>query len=113
MTAAAAVDLRHAGPPATGPFPRSDPLEDGGDALPAADAHGDERVPAAGPAQLVQGLDGEDGPGGADRMAEGDAAAVRVDPVRRQAEFPGHGEGLGRERLVHLEQVDAVALELG
>src|SRR5260370_5562935 len=106
MTAAAAVDLRHAGPPATGPFPRSDPLEDGGDALPAADAHGDERVPAAGPAQLVQGLDGEDGAGGADQVAEGDPAAAEVDPVRRQAELPSHGARLRCERLVHLAQVD-------
>jgi len=61
----------------------SDPFEDGGDALAAADAHGDERVPAAGPAQLVQGLDGEDGAGGADRVPERDAAAVGVGPVRR------------------------------
>ncbi len=36
-------------------------FDDGCDALPAADAHREERVPAAGPAQLVQGLDGKDG----------------------------------------------------
>jgi hypothetical protein len=38
-------------------------------------------------AHFVQGLDGEEGTGGADRVTEGDAAAVRVGPILRQAEF--------------------------
>jgi hypothetical protein len=40
-------------------------------------------------APFEQGLDGEDG---ADRVTEGDAAAVRVGPVLRQAEFFNYGE---------------------
>jgi hypothetical protein len=73
---------------------------------------GDQRVPAAGPAQLVEGLDGQDGTGGADRVAEGDTAAVGIGPVRQQAELLHDGERLGRERLVDLEQVDVVQLEV-
>src|SRR5580692_5411540 len=94
-------------------YPQSDPFEHRGDALAAADTHGDQRVPAAGPAQLVQGLDDQDGTGGAERVTEGDAAAVRVGPLRRQAEFAGDGERLRGERLVHLEHVDVVDLEVG
>ena len=46
-------------------------------------------------------------------MPERDAAAVRVGPVRRKAELCGDGERLGGERLVHLEQVDVIQLEVG
>src|SRR5262249_41100934 len=45
-------------------------LEDRRHALPAADAHRDQRVPAAGPPQLIQRLHGEDGAGGTDRVPE-------------------------------------------
>src|SRR5215471_15083479 len=91
----------------------SDPLEDRRDALPATDAHGGERVPAAGPAQLIQRLDGEDRPGRADRVAEGHPAAVGVGPLGRQAQLTDDGERLGGEGLVHLEEVDLVELEAG
>jgi hypothetical protein len=90
-----------------------DPFEDRGDALAAADAHRDQRVPAAGPAQFVEGLDDQDGTGGAERVTQGDAAAVRVGPFRRQAELGGDGEGLRGERLVHLEHVDVIHLQVG
>src|SRR5580700_2846283 len=90
-----------------------DPFEDRGDALAAADAHRDQRVPAAGPAQLVEGLDDQDGAGGAERVTQGDAAAVRVGPFRRKAELGGDGEGLRGERLVHLEHVDVIHLQVG
>jgi len=46
-------------------------------------------------------------------VAERDAAAVRVGPVRRQPELPDHGERLRCEGLVNLEQVDVVQLEAG
>src|SRR5579871_5343282 len=52
------------------------PLEDGGDALPAADAHGHQGSLAAGAPQLVERLDDKDAAGRPDRMAERDAAAV-------------------------------------
>src|SRR6185437_16597710 len=93
--------------------PGSDPLEDRGDALPAADAHRVERVPAAGALELVQRLDDQDGAGGADRVAERDPAAVRVDALGGQVQFPGHGQCLGGEGLVDLEHVDLVDLEAG
>ena len=69
-----------------------DPFEDRGDALAAADAHRNQRIPAAGPAQLVEGLGDQDGTGGAERVPEGDAASVRVGPFRRKAELCGDGE---------------------
>src|SRR4029077_5193001 len=78
---------------------RSHPFEDRRDALPAADAHGDERIPAAGPAQFVQRFDGEDGARGRERVPEGDAAAVRVGPLRGQAEFADDRECLRGESL--------------
>src|SRR5579859_840810 len=71
MTAAAAVDLRHAGPSATGPFSRPDPLEDGGDALPAADAHRDERVPAPLPRRMPARLCSVSGAGSTAVRKEG------------------------------------------
>src|SRR2546423_368160 len=98
---------------APGTFRWSGSFEDGGDALAAADAHGGEGVPAAGAPELVERLDGQDCPGRADRMTEREAAAVRVDAFRRQPEFPGYGQGLGGEGLVHLEDVDLVQLEAG
>src|ERR1700726_2733739 len=88
-------------------------LEDRGDALAPADAHGDQRVPAAGPPQLIQRLDDQDGARGTDRVPERDTAAVRVGPLWRQAELADHGQGLRRERLVHLEHVDLVDLQSG
>src|SRR5580658_9833740 len=66
--------------------PSSDALEDRGEALAAADAHRDERVLAAGALELVQGLDGQDGPGGGNGMPEGDAAAVRGGALGRQVQ---------------------------
>src|SRR5215469_17720806 len=95
------------------PCRASCPLEDGGDALAAADAHGDQGVVAAGAVQFVQRLDGQDRSGGADRVAEGDAAAVGVGLVRRQPELSGHGERLGGEGLVQLDHVDLVELHPG
>src|SRR5450756_3226785 len=87
------------------------PLVYRGDALPAAYAHRDERVPATGPAQLIQRLYGEDGASGTERMPKRYTAAVRIGPVLRQAELADDGKGLGGERLVDLEEVDVVKLE--
>src|SRR5690606_13609861 len=82
--------------------PRSETLEDGCDALPAADAHGHQRIAPAGAPQFVHGLDGEDGAGGADRMAQRNAAAVGVEFFRIEAEFACHGAGLRGKGLVGL-----------
>src|SRR5215212_5622565 len=61
-------------------------LEDGGDALAAADAHGDQRPPAPGALELVQRLDGQDGAGGPDRVPERHPGAVGVGAVLGQAQ---------------------------
>src|SRR3712207_5048549 len=92
-------------PPSPAPVPVRPPcsrgtLEDGGDALAAADAHGDQGPAAAGALQLIQGLDGQDAAGGPDRMPEGDAGTIRVGPVLGQTQVPDHGQGLGGEGLV-------------
>src|SRR5215467_2681833 len=89
------------------------PLEDRRDALPAADAHRRERVSAAGPLELEQRLDGQDGTGSADRMAEGDAAAVGVRLVRWQPELADDGQRLRGEGLIDLEHIDFLDLEPG
>ena len=55
-------------------------------------------APAAGALELVERLDGQDAAGGADRMAERDAAAVRVDPVRGRGRGRGPPPAPGRRR---------------
>ena len=56
--------------------------------------------------ELVGALDGEDGAGGADGVADGDAAAVDVDLLGVKAKVAGDREGLGGKGLVDLEEVD-------
>src|SRR5207302_11251673 len=53
-----------------------------GDALSAADAHRHDAPLGLATLELVGQLDGQDGAGGAHRMAERDGAAVRVDLLR-------------------------------
>src|ERR1700692_4647054 len=60
-------------------------LEDRGVGLAAALAHGLQAVPAAAALQLVPQLGGQDGAGGAERVAERDRAAVDVRLLRRRA----------------------------
>ena len=57
-------------------------LQDQGDALANADAHGAERVTSVGACELARGRGGEPRAARAERMPERDRAAVRVD-VRR------------------------------
>ena len=53
-------------------------LDDGAGAEAAAAAHRHEAVAAAGALQLVEGLGEQHGAGAAERVAEGDGAAVGV-----------------------------------
>ncbi len=80
------------------------PLPQAGDALADPDAHGGGRLPAAAPLQLVQQRGGDPGARAAERVADRDRAAVDVDQVRVALELVDHGDRLGRERLVDLEQ---------
>ena len=66
-------------------------------------------------AQLVHRRGDEARPACAERMPDGDRAAVRVDVRRvvRHAEAPQHGKCLSRERFVQLDHVHAVNREPG
>src|SRR5690349_13108525 len=79
------------------------PLEDRDVGLAAALAHDLEAVAAAGALELVEQGGHQAGAGGADRVAEGDAAAVDVDLLVRDVELLHPGEHDGREGLVALE----------
>src|SRR5436309_8678533 len=85
-----------------------DALEDRRDALADTDAHRHERVALLAAAQLERCRPREARSRGAERMSEGDRAAVRVHarlvaPVR--AELLEAGDDLARERLVQLDDV--------
>ena len=81
-------------------------------ALADADAHGRERAPAAGFHHLMRRRDGKPRARHAERMAERDRAAVRIDVlgVVRHAELAQAGEGLRGERLVELDHVEVADL---
>src|SRR5262245_19057028 len=83
-------------------------LDDGGVGHAAALAHGLQAVPAASALQLVEQRGQQLGARAAERVAEGDGAAVDVGlgQVGARLELPGqHDRGEG---LVDLEQVDVV-----
>src|SRR3954451_22507804 len=90
-----------------------DPLEDRGDALPAADAHGNEGIPLADTLELVERLHGEDRAGRADRVSKRDRAAVRVHLGRVEPKILRHRHGLDREGFVRFDHVHVGALEPG
>src|SRR5512135_1247889 len=88
-------------------------LDDHGDPLAAADAHRDQAVALAGAMQFVHRLDRQDAPGGSDRVAQGDGAAVRIDLRGVEPEVLADAQRLGRERLVGLDDVDLGDREAG
>src|SRR3990172_2863298 len=82
-------------------------LDDGRDALAAADAHRLQAELDLPPLHLVEQRRHDPGAGRPDRMADRDAGAVDVHPVEvplREAPLAGAGQDLGGERLVQLEQ---------
>src|SRR5215468_11371667 len=76
------------------------------DAHASPDAEGGEAFLGVALLHLVEQRHKDAGAGGADRMAEGDRAAVDVDLVGIPAEVLVDGAGLRRERLVRLDQVE-------
>src|SRR5580704_19597899 len=64
-----------------------DPFDDCGDALADADAHRDERISAAGTVQLPRRGQCDARAGGAERMADRDGAAIRVDAAVVERDF--------------------------
>src|SRR4051795_2572074 len=94
----------------------SDPLEQRGQALPAADAHGLQPEPCTAAVHLPQQRRQDPATGRADRVAQRDPGAVDVHALevgRREAPLPGHREDLAGERLVELDQIDVLQLDAG
>src|SRR4051794_18726555 len=71
----------------------SDPFQDRGDSLSAADAQGDQSRPHPPPLELVERGAEEHGAGGSQRMAEGDGAAVDVHPLGCDAQVAHRLQG--------------------
>src|SRR5437867_9791021 len=89
----------------------SETLEDGGNALPAPDAHRDQRVASTGAVEFVDGLGHDDRAGRADGMAQRDARAVRVDFRRVETQLSRHRTGLRGKGLVRLDDVEVLNAE--
>src|SRR6516225_2419099 len=87
-------------------------LDDGCDALPTADAQGGRTVTLPAPAKLVQDGEQKARPACADRMAERDRPAVRVDAIPLESQLVFHGQVLRGECFVDLDHADLVQLEL-
>src|SRR5580700_7696947 len=79
--------------------------EQQGLALAAAAAQPGGAEPSAAPAELVAQVHREPGAGGADRVADGDRAAVDVHDVGADAQVAHGLDGHHRERLVDLDQI--------
>src|SRR5215471_14685545 len=84
----------------------SETLDDGGRGHGATGAHGDQGGGGVPALQLMQGGGDQPGSGAADRVAEGDRAAVDVDLVRVGPVHAEPGQDHRGERLVDLEQGD-------
>src|SRR5581483_12432168 len=88
-------------------------LDDRRDAHADADALRRQAVALAAAAQFVRDRRDEPRAGRAERVADGDRAAVDVDAVERDAELLARGQDLRRERLVELDAVDLVGGDAG
>src|ERR1017187_9512415 len=74
-------------------------FEDSRGAHAAPHAHRHNAVAGLPPFQFLEQTGGELGPGAAQRMPQGNGAAVDVHAVRREAQGLHHGQRLGGERL--------------
>src|SRR4051812_47381072 len=81
-------------------------LDDSGDALPDADAHGDHAEAGIATAHFVNERGHETGPSRAERVTEGDRAAVRIDLGGVESELANAGHGLRGEGFVELDQIE-------
>src|SRR4051794_4328685 len=105
--------LQPVGPPAEPARARLESLDHGRDSLPDADAESRDPVAVTAPPQLPNQGGHQPGAGAAERMTEGDRAAVHVEALLVDAEPLGAGQDLGGERLIQLDQVDLSQLESG
>src|SRR5260370_567804 len=78
-------------------------LEDAGGAHAAADAHGDHAVAGVAALEFADDGGGKFCTGAAERMAEGDGAAVGIDAVGIQAGLLDDGQGLRSEGFVQFD----------
>src|SRR5437588_3983353 len=91
----------------------AEPLEDHRHALAAADAHGLQTERLVTGAQTVEQGARDARSGHAERVTDGDRAAVDVELVDVDAELTVRRDHLGGERLVDLREVDVVDREPG
>src|SRR5215472_17506249 len=77
-------------------------------ALPTADAGRRKSIPAFTPPQAVKQRDKQACAGGAKRVPQRDCAAIHVDLLAIESELPLHCQVLGREGLVHFNQVEVI-----
>ena len=80
-------------------------------ALPAADAHRHQRRAVLNALQFMQGLDGDQGAGRANRMAQRNTRAVGVDHGRVQPQVAADRAGLGGKGFVGFDDVQIVHRE--
>src|SRR5690554_1182189 len=93
----------------------SDLFEHDGEALSAAYAEADERIPPSRALELAGGSEGQPGPRGAEGVPDGDRAAIRVHPAVLEVDFEAleAREDLGGERFVDLDDIDILDGEPG
>ena len=84
------------------------PFHEQGRPLADPDAHGGQATAAVGAFEPPHQGDQEPGSGAAQRVTEGDGAAVGVHDVRVEAEVADACDRLGGERLVELDGVEVV-----
>src|SRR4051812_11290484 len=92
----------------SGPLPNSLPFEDRRQALSYPDAERRDAARGAGASHLVDQRRGQAGAAATKRVTDRNRAAVDVQFCVVDAQLALAGEGLRGERLVQLEQVDAV-----
>src|SRR5579875_3394041 len=90
-----------------------EPLDDGGDALAAADAEGGEAEPLVEHFQVVDEVGDEAAAAGAERVAQRDGAAVGIELTLVNAELADDGDALRGEGLVQLDHVNVRKLQAG
>ena len=81
-----------------------------GNSMASADTEGSQAI--AGAFTLLHFMNKSDqnsGAGGPNGMSYSDSPSIDIDFIRGQFQFPGHGQGLGRESFVGLYQIKVIA----
>lgn len=83
-----------------------------GNTLSAANTHRDHSVFLICSKQLVKYFDGQDTTGSADRMANGDTAAVDIYLGRIKPKVTGNGECLACKGFINFEHVNVFKVQI-